>query len=323
MEAPWPTYRGRRVNTSAPEASLRQAFSDAGGAFARAALVCETTVRHFVFGGKIVRMHACGPAVTREMTRPFAHLEIPAALDTPCALEIRIWEEDATRDATPDGATLEVSTGGRFVRHRSANCVSMLDRVTGSIVAAVCSPERWHVHERGKPLARLLTEWYADQGLGVMHTALVARQGRGVLLTGRGGSGKSTLSVAALRTGAEFLGAAYAALEFLATGAIVGHSVYNAAFLSPGATARFPEIAPHLTASRDAEEPKSVVTLADVGPSTTDLSPTARSPCANRTGPHTRCAARLKKRAPMLGPRRHRCPDLRRQPGSSIGCHGS
>jgi energy-coupling factor transporter ATP-binding protein EcfA2 len=67
------------------------------------------------------------------------------------------------------------------------------------------------------------------------HAGAVGREGRGVLLAGRGGSGKSTLALACALAGMEVLADDYVLLE---TGPPVAHAMQSTAKLTEDSTAR-------------------------------------------------------------------------------------
>jgi len=264
-----------------PEPIAAEAFARLAHAFERAAANdpgCETS--HYLFGGRPVRARVVGPTLAAHVLRPFQHLKHDGAPQDgapapPLRLDLSLWDVRATGVAAPDDekplladeALTDISVDGRFVRQRLSHSVAALDRHTGRIVAAMDWSDDAGVYQRGKPLARLIAEWYADQSLGVMHAALVACEGSGVLLAGREGAGKSTLALACARAGLDFLGEDYAALELLDDGGVVGHSVYNSAFVTEESARWLPELAPHVIDSPTAVEDKSVVLLADVWPS--------------------------------------------------------
>ena len=259
-----------------PEPLARERFERLCAGFERAAErveggLEETSAR---FGGRPIRLRFAGKALAESISRPFAHLCDDAAIaaESP-RLDIALWDEIETgvraderpwADAAEVDSVTEVSASGRLVLQRLPSTSIGLDRSTGALIGSVAWDERVQVYERGKPLARLLAEWYADQGIGLMHAGLVARGGRGVILAGRGGSGKSTAALAAARAGLEFLGEDYVGLELQGEG-VIGHSVYGSVFLDRAAAEWFPDLAPHRVDSRSAREPKSVVLLAGAG----------------------------------------------------------
>lgn len=75
---------------------------------------------------------------------------------------------------------------------------------------------------------RILFHWWS-QGFGgqICHAAAIGHGGRGALLVGRGGSGKSTTSIACVEAGMEFVGDDYVLLT--RSPVPMAHSLYNSA----------------------------------------------------------------------------------------------
>jgi hypothetical protein len=257
-----------------PESDLHRQFDVLEAGLRRCADGFEEL--HFTFGGLPVRLRVAGRRLASLLTRPFAHLRSDPSPAGDVRLDIALWDERETgvhpqphrpEVTGPDGVT-EIAETGRFLQQRKPAHTICLDRRRNRLVGVFAlDDDHVDVYERGKPFARLLAEWYADHGVAVMHAGLVARGADGVILAGKGGSGKSTTALACARAGFDFLGEDYAALQFTGAGGVVGHSAYNSVFVAPGTAARFPELDGHLVASRRAAEPKSVVLLADMWPS--------------------------------------------------------
>lgn len=62
----------------------------------------------------------------------------------------------------------------------------------------------------GHTLAGLFSRWASDSGLILLHAAAVGWDGKGVLIAGRSGSGKSTFAVSCLTAGLDFVSDDYA-----------------------------------------------------------------------------------------------------------------
>jgi hypothetical protein len=62
---------------------------------------------------------------------------------------------------------------------------------------------------RTQPILRLLHTWAQSASLHILHAGCIGRGGRGVLLAGPGGSGKSTLSLSGLVHGLDYVGDDY------------------------------------------------------------------------------------------------------------------
>jgi hypothetical protein len=229
----------------------------------------------YIFGGRRVRLRVVGRDLAEHFRRPFSHLRTDDRNPEAPRLTIEIWDHNK---ATIDGEapltsddlcwteTTVKSMDKRFIGQQLPHTVSCLDRDAGHIVASIAWNNKIFIYERAKPLARLLLEWHNDQDFQVIHTGLVARDGKGVLFAGRSGSGKSTSSLACISSGFDYLGEDYVALEHQQDGAFVGHSLYNSVFLDTVHLTRFSELSPCAIKGRLPHEEKSVIILSQIFP---------------------------------------------------------
>lgn len=289
-----------------PEPDLRRQFDALEAGLGRCADGFEES--HFTFGGLPVRLRVAGRRLASLVARPFVHLRSDPSAADDVRLDIALWDERETGvhpqplrpEVTGAEGVTEIAETGRYLQQRKPAHTICLDRLRNRLVGVFALDDDVEVYERGKPFARLLAEWYADHGVAVMHAGLVARGADGVILAGKGGSGKSTTALACVRAGFDFLGEDYAALQFPDAGGVVGHSAYNSAFVSPETAVRFPELDRHLVASRDASEPKSVVLLADMWPSRLAARVPVRAVALCRVTDAARCRVRPASRAEAL-----------------------
>jgi len=234
-------HPGSDVNTS-PDAvpslfsDLEAGYVRAGSSGARTYELCCTV------GGRRTRIRVIGNDLGEQILRPFSHLELPSGVsDDKADLTIDLWDANIIDNAgqrvgtTPSQAWFQqvsASDDGRFLAHHLPNTLSCLDRVQNRILGMIAWHPEIFIYERGKPLTLPLLQWLGDHDLPVIHAGLVARAGRGALLVGRSGAGKTTLSLRCLRSGFDFVGEDYVALEALPEGGrILGHSLYASAFL--------------------------------------------------------------------------------------------
>jgi Coenzyme PQQ synthesis protein D (PqqD) len=98
--------------------------------------------------------------------------------------------------------------------------------------------------EAGSPFRAILHSWLSSAGLQFVHGGAVGEMGGGVLLAGKGGSGKSTTTLLCLNAGMLYAGDDYCAVD--GSAAVHVHSLYNTAKLLPGDLDRFPELRPKL-----------------------------------------------------------------------------
>ena len=98
-----------------------------------------------------------------------------------------------------------LSDGGLAMVERSPFSIESFEPAHG--ISLVATPAGFAAGDlRAHPGAFALSAWLAGQGLQVMHAAAVAFGGRGVLLVGPGGAGKTTSALACALAGGDFLG---------------------------------------------------------------------------------------------------------------------
>jgi hypothetical protein len=108
--------------------------------------------------------------------------------------------------------------------HLGPDILSVLDSTASRAVYWVEDARDIPYYERGYPLTNLLNWWLGRRGRVVMHAAGIGRETGGVLLPGKGGSGKSTTALACAASDLCIVGDDYCAVE-PATGR--AHSLYN------------------------------------------------------------------------------------------------
>jgi len=105
--------------------------------------------------------------------------------------------------------------------------VSLYHRPTRRALFWLPDAKKLPFWERAAPFRILLHWWSRSFGGQICHAAAVGRDGRGVLLVGRGGSGKSTTAIACVDAGMEYVGDDYVLLT--RDDEPLAHSLYNSA----------------------------------------------------------------------------------------------
>ncbi|OFW13598.1 MAG: hypothetical protein A3F70_14880 [Acidobacteria bacterium RIFCSPLOWO2_12_FULL_67_14] len=232
--------------------------------------------------GRPVRLSIAGERIAEIFLTAYRHLlldpEDEPKANAPAALDIEVWDETACnwgrpirylRDCLPRSrpfgrAVLGQSGDSRVLGYQSHSLFGILDLEKNRLVAAVEDVRRLSLFERGKPLQPLLFAWHGAIGAMPLHAGLVARQGRGVLLGGAGGSGKSTTSLLCWQAGFDYLGDDYIALPSAdAGGRYTGYSLYTSTWLTPDHSRRFPRLAEKAHYGNEAED-KLLVLLNEV-----------------------------------------------------------
>jgi hypothetical protein len=137
----------------------------------------------------------------------------------------RACDEPGVRYGT-GGEEVAYSQCRRYLRYTGPGFAFWLDRHEARVVGRCASPAALTWWNRSRPLQPLIGAWLLDRGAVTVHAAMVATSGRGVLLPGPTGSGKSTCAVAALEGGLDLLGDDFAAVA-LTESSIEGNCVYT------------------------------------------------------------------------------------------------
>jgi hypothetical protein len=208
---------------------------------------------HLTLAGAAARMRVVGGSLAADLTRAFAPA-LSARPAGPVELEIDVWDEAETGVRWPeeesggweggwdlDGDLVWVSTDRRVLRGHGPTWNYRFARRESLIVASVSSAADQSIVELGRPLNLPLSLWHLDRGHRVIHGALVSRNGRGALVAGRMGAGKSTVALACLEAGYEFLGDDHVAIAVDGE-SVLGHGIYGGARLTPADLARFPAV---------------------------------------------------------------------------------
>jgi hypothetical protein len=225
-----------------------------------------------------VALRTAGRELHDRLTRAVSHLS-PAIGDDPAELTIEIWDGASTgvplplrylRDAFdrswPFGrSVLAASFDDRVIGYQSYGSTLIFDRQESHIAGWFADSADLTLFELGKPMQPLLFAWHSDNDTVPVHAGLVSKGGRGVLLGGAGGSGKSTTSLLCLRGGFEYLGDDYIGIPPASRGTWTGFSFYNSTWLDPNHIGRLSWLEPFAIRGSPTDD-KHLVLLSDVHP---------------------------------------------------------
>jgi hypothetical protein len=233
---------------------------------ARAAAGCET--RTLALGGKVVRAAFAGPALVGRVWPALAHLAVDAERADLC---VHLWDGESTGVGMvpspwqppvlgPGGHLPAAEEVGLSVYCRvETGMVTMLDAAAGIAFQWVPSVRALSRHDAAAPLRQILSAWFAGEARCLAHGAAVGLGGRGVLLGGRGGSGKSTTALVCLEAGFDYAGDDYVLVDCDAEGARV-HGIYATGKVAASGLARVPGL------SRAFDAPAAAPELPDSEP---------------------------------------------------------
>ena len=210
-------------------------------------------------GGHDVCIRTVPEQDTRRLRPALRHLALPEAPAAAASLTISAWnggEPSAApvlanllrrlranwpAECGPRGEVLELhSVGISAIYNAGPNVLTVIDfeRNRGWLLKLddVAFPY-WEV---GSPFRFLLHEWFAARGMQYVHGAAVGTERGGVLLVGKGGSGKSTTALLCAAAGMQYAGDDYCLIDPSRAWA---HSLYNTGKLvGSDDYARLPEL---------------------------------------------------------------------------------
>jgi hypothetical protein len=256
-----------RSSTSDAEAQaswlgvLEQRFC---AAFASAGGLLE---RDYTVGGRTMRLRFAGPALLEALTPAFDHLERDREEEP--ELTVNLWDSASTDTAPPPlppippdgdapGALYHYSDAhGQAVYQRGAEALSVLSSSLASSFYWVDSANDLPYWERAAPIRQILHWWLGAHGVQQVHAAAVGTPSGGVLLVGRGGSGKSTAALATIGSSLLYAGDDYVAVAMEPSPWT--YSLYNSGKLEPDNLVRVPHVVPALANSDRLDSEKAVV----------------------------------------------------------------
>jgi hypothetical protein len=233
-------------------------------------------------GGTIVRLRFAGPALVPFVLPPLAHLLSDAVGEQPL-LTVELWDAASTgvfpprfppgEDVPGRGEVREYGDSGvRAVFHSGVHfrdghftSVTVVDERVSVARHFVMGPDHIQHQDRAAPL-RAVLHWALDRPDRLLvHAGAVGIGGRGVLLSGPGGSGKSTSAVAAFLSGYDYLGDDYVLVDLASRQPMV-HSLYATAKLGTAAISLLPGLSETLRYGAQIGDQKRVIDVSVLRP---------------------------------------------------------
>ena len=253
-----------------PSASSVAYFESVVDAFEQgAAAVGGAIDRFYAIGGYTIRLRFAGRALLPCLTRALAHLSAKPT-STP-ALTIDILDSASTgmtvtrppwQVANPNGRGEILGFNDRRIRgscQTGVDYCSLLDVSQDQAIYWLSDYRDIPYWECGAPLRVILHWWMGERGLHFVHAAAVGTRTGGVLLGGRGGSGKSTTALAGLDGGLTYVSDDYCLISL--NPAPHAHSLYSSAKLNADNVERFPRLAATVSNADRLDSEKAVLYL--------------------------------------------------------------
>ncbi len=210
-------------------------------------------------GERRVTLEIAGRLVVLRFAGGFADAVLPAFMHLARAhddarddadLTIHFWDTASTGvgmipppwslEAGPSNLLAGAEADGLRATYRGDNGLfTVLDAAAGQAIVWMRDGAKLDRHDRAAPLRSLFGAYFAKLGLAMTHGAAIGRGGRGVLLGGQGGSGKSTTSLLCLEAGFDYAGDDYVLVD---PEVAEVHGVYATGKVLPASRVRMPHI---------------------------------------------------------------------------------
>ncbi len=247
--------------------------------FHRVTEATGTIDRFFNIGDYTVRLSFATQNMADKLTQAISHLEV-LPIEQP-SLTIHLWDNVSTATRLPGllpafmrlfhwywheyldpRQNVKALCSDRFQMHFKVgpNIFSALDQQRNIGLYWIADTAELPYCERGSPLQTLLSWWTSNQNRQYVHAAAVGTSSGGVLLTAKGGSGKSTSALACLNSDLTYASDDYC---LVATDPVpYVYSLYNTAKLKGAKDLeRFPELAPLVSNGDRLDEEKALIFL--------------------------------------------------------------
>ena len=215
-------------------------------------------------GGRSVTLRFAGEALVPSVLRALAHLVEPQT--DRAELTVHLWDTASTGapmipppwpldELGPTGAIPGAFAEGLHGFFRmDTGMLTLLDPAAGLGLMWIRDARDVDPGDRAGPLRQLLAAWFSEPGWCMTHAGAVGSEGRGVLLGGRGGSGKSTTTLLCLQAGLDFAGDDYVLVDAGAAPTPQAHSLYATAKLTDPAAVRLPALERAFEAGRPGDK---------------------------------------------------------------------
>ena len=224
---------------------------------------------YYRIGDTTVCLKFAGDRLVPHLTPALAHLRLWE--DVPADLTICIWDGDSTGvpmiappctiDCFTDRGDIWGFNSRRFKAafHWVEDSVNLMDLETGMGIFWVQKAGKLPFWVHASPLRTLFHWWMEKNGCQLLHAAAVGTEKGAVLVTGKGGVGKSTTALSCLQSGLFYLADDYLIARIDPEPVI--YSLYSTAKLNADHVENFPDLAVHVSNIEKMDQEKAVMFL--------------------------------------------------------------
>jgi hypothetical protein len=244
--------------------------------------ICDSIVpirRTYDIAGNIICMNFYSPKLYDKLHKAFGHI----AVDSECFphLTIGIWDSVSTNTQLsmpwkkeaeyihPRQAHSKMLIQDSFLGTylRGEGSLNLYDETNNSAYFWVHNADCLPYRLSASPLRSILNWFLSKKGFHLIHGAVVCLDGKSILITAKGGTGKSTAALSCFLSGMSFLGDDMVLLKY--DEVITTHSIFNSAKLFLESFHHsFPELKDKLwnESRTDMENEKVIVFLSEFFP---------------------------------------------------------
>jgi len=221
----------------------------------------------FAIAGTTVCIEFAGDALIQPLTNALCHLQIPEVDDPD--FTILAWDSESTGvDMIPPPCDHSHFTDRgdiwgfnskriKTAFHWSEFSVNVADLNKNTAVYWVKSPHHFPYWVQSSPFRTIFHWWMEQNSAQLLHAAAVGIDGKAILLTGKGGAGKSTTALSCLSAGMEYYADDYLIVK-IEEGRPVVYSLYSTGKLNRHADIYFPDFDEYASSHVDKNQEKEV-----------------------------------------------------------------
>jgi hypothetical protein len=228
--------------------------------------------RHYTIAGLRFTMRFAGEPMLTRVAPSFEHLATDAADDA--GLTINLWDSASTGTEDPPvlGELIDPDESGPIYYYERDSVramgrwrtLSVLDCGAAEAWFWTPDPASMASWDWAAPLRAILHWWLGSHGVVQVHGGAVGIPDGGVLVVGRGGSGKSTTSLSSIAAGLRYAGDDFVAITTRPEPRV--HSLYCSGKLDSGHLERFAHLPAAIANPVRDENEKAIVYVGRVFP---------------------------------------------------------
>jgi hypothetical protein len=251
------------------EAEQQDFFQKCYDRFLQAKTAVGEINSHYQIGGTVVCLKFAGDSLIPILTPALDHLRLSET--TTADLTICIWDSESTGvNMIPPPCTVDCFTdrgdiwGFNSQRFKTAfhwveDSVNLMDLETKVGVFWVQRAGKLPFWVHASPLRTLFHWWMEQNGCQLLHAAAIGTEKGAVLVTGKGGVGKSTTALSCLQAGLFYLADDYVATRLEPEPVV--YSLYSTAKLNADHVEKFPDLSGHVSNIETMDREKAVMFL--------------------------------------------------------------